>query len=123
MEEFEVGEMLLAKEDLVQKVLTKRGNFVVKIANPLDKRRIVRSTASAIGNADLGSIPSADYFYITAVETLKVVLVETPDWFKSVDTCLDDDLIIELYSEYSKFETEFRRRFRQDKFGRCGKTG
>ena len=114
-DDIKVGEQLLSPEDLKKQVTTKRGIFEIKIANPLDKKRIIRATAGAIGHAPLESIPNVDYVYANAVETLRVVIVEAPDWF-AIDNCLDDELIITLYNEYMKFETDFRRRLRGDKF-------
>lgn len=118
MESIKVGDILLGKEELTKTIATEnRGSFVVKIANPLEKKRIIRAVAAAVGEAPLTSVPASDYYYATAVETLKVVIISSPDWFKSVDDCLDDDLILKLYSEYTKFEDDFRRQLRQDRFG------
>jgi len=117
MEEVKVGEVLLSKEDLQKVIKTKRGNFVVKVADPLDKKAIIRNTAAATGNVPIDSIPVIDYSYMSAIETLKIVIVESPDWFVGVESCIDDELIMHLYNEYVKFETNFRRRLREGKIG------
>lgn len=120
-EEIKVGEILLSKEDLQKTLKTKRGNFVVKIANPLDKKLIIRNTAASIGQANVQSVTAADYYFITAMETMRIVIIESPDWFESVDTCMDDELILDLYGQYIEFEKRFRRLLRQNKFGRDSK--
>lgn len=111
-----VGELLLSPEDLQKKVPTKRGDFTIRIANPLEKQTIMRNIARALGHAPVDSITAVDYYYATAVHTIDIVVKESPDWYKGATECRDDQLITDLYNAYRDFEEDFRRRLRENKF-------
>ncbi len=121
MGDIRIGEILLSKEDLQNKVTTKRGVFVTKLPNNLEKQLITRNTAAAIGYASLESMLAEEYLLVRMVQTLKIVLVDTPDWFNTVEDCLDQDLLLELFTEHEDFVEKFRGKLRQNKFRRVGK--
>jgi hypothetical protein len=109
-----VGEVLLGKEDLTKKVTTNRGIFVMKYPSPFERQALIRNISSALNFAPLESIPGSDYMFNKAIETLKIVVTEAPDWWRGADQCMDEQFIMDLYEEYLKFEKDFRRKVRGD---------
>ena len=122
MADLRVGELLLSQDDLTKKVNTKRGIFTLKMPDPMVRKAIIRSISNAIDRAPLESIPAMDYLYVKATETLKYVVTEYPEWWEGADKCMDDDLILELYDEFLKFENDFRRRVRGNRPDGRGKS-
>ena len=111
-DETRVGDVLLKREDLTKTVNSKRGIFVLRMADPLVRKGIIRNISASLNHAALDSIPADDYFYVKAVETLRLTIIEKPDWWEGIDRCMDDDLITELYTAYLELEDGFRRLLR-----------
>jgi len=119
--EVRVGNMLLGKSDLTKKIPTNRGAFEVRIPDPLTKQQIIVDVARTLG-VPLDHVPVPDYIYTSAMCTLPKVLVSWPEWWEGVHVCYDQDLLLELYSQYREFEENFRRSLRPGGLEKDGTT-
>lgn len=113
-----LGDILLSKEDLTKTLKTKYGNFTIKIPLPREKQLIVRKVAKAIGDVKLSSIPETDYFYVTAVQSIDIYIIDAPESWIGAEDCADDEFIVDFYTKCRTFEEAFRGLLRKGKIGR-----
>jgi hypothetical protein len=99
-------------EEVTRTIKTPYGDFTVKLMTPREKILIKRQISAALGgaNASLYALTNDDIEYTRMVYTLDIVIKESPDFWQSAQECLDDKLLITLYTSYVEMEVAFREK-------------
>lgn len=115
-----VGSMVITDEDRIFEVEVKeRGKFRLKIPYPSERVAIGREISNQLGGASIVSVPPESLGRATVLATLSLVIVDSPEWFSGVYRCLDEELLSQLYSEWTEKDSEFRERLKKNQFTRA----
>jgi hypothetical protein len=116
---FIVKNMILSEDDLkIEKTyLPTKEKWILKYPLPEQQRRIARLTAGEFGGLPIDSYLATDRDIIIRDVELNE-LVEGPDSWEGVDSCLDEDLKNWLYEELQKFKREVQGKLKKNKFAK-----
>lgn len=123
--EIKIGRTILNEDDLKFTVTYKGDVFVMRHLAPYERDSVELEISRR-----LGGMPreAHDPNHVGMVEArayvnASIVKDEAPEWWKSADTCYDEDCIVELYRGLLNFKSEFRDRFKGDEPKGSGEGG
>ena len=82
--------------------------FTIQIPLPGDRATIIARIARALGGMDIKSYPPDDYEYVRMLITLNNTIVDSPKWWKGVETCASHELLQELWKHFLDSEIKFQ---------------
>ncbi len=115
--EYIVRNMKLTEEDLrvEKKYPVTKETWIIKYALPDQQRRIARMTASEFGGLAIDSFLQADQQMI--IRDIEVnELVEGPEHWDGVDSCLDEDLKNWLWEQIQKHKKDIQEKLKKNRF-------
>lgn len=116
-EDIRLGKQILSQEDISKKIIVGGEEWKVRIPTPLAKREIERLIARKVG-VPLEQMSQDAYLRIRATTFLDGVIIAHPDWWPSAEECFDEDLVMNLFNEFIKFENEFRGKLKRSGFAK-----
>lgn len=114
----QLGKQIIQEHDLKFTYDYKGEIFTMKHPAPYDKAVIEAEIVRRLGGQRRDAFPSEHVEMIESTVYVNYMVVpdESPDWFVSAWTCLDETLIQNLYARYLQFRGEFRRKLSKDGF-------
>lgn len=111
---YRLGKTVLTEDDLKIVIPYKEDTFTLKYPTPVQKTMIENEIARRLSGYPRASFSSDHLAMVEACATIDILMVkeECPDWFEGPWTCIDEDLVAELYSGYFQFRDGFRQRLR-----------
>jgi len=111
---------LLSGERITETIKTKRGVFIIALPLPRDVRIIEVTIAERLRGQPIASFTTTTIALVRAYATLDTVMVESPDWWRelqSAEDCPDDALIMNLYRRYLQFYEQVQGKIDKSRFG------
>jgi len=115
----QLGQNILAEDDLLITVQYENEEFVLKYPDPLQKSAIEVEIARRLGGFPRSTF-SQDHVIMTEAHVIidsTYVAEKCPKWFVPWK-CLDERLIMTIYNAYLSFRDEFREKLRTGKYRR-----
>jgi len=111
---YRLGKTVLTESDLKIQIPYKGDVFTLKYPTPLQKSMIENEIARRLGGYPRASFSSEHLALVEACSTIDILMIkeDCPNWFESPWTCLDEDLITELFAGYYRFRDGFREHIR-----------
>lgn len=115
--EIKVGRMVLTEDDLRFTVQYNGEVFTLKHLAPFERQAVEADIVRRLGGYPRDSHNENHVAMVEAAAYVEASIIfdESPEWFKSAWTCLDEDCIVELYRGLLRFQKEFRDRFKSNK--------
>lgn len=117
---YTVGKQILTEDDLECTVEYKGEIFTMRYANPYARSMIEAEIARHLNGMSRDVFTVEHVTTVVACSYISNLLVseKSPKWFASPWTCLDDELIGNLYAGYLSFRDEIQEKIRGDGFAR-----
>ena len=113
---YRLGKTVLTEDDLNIVIPYKGDTFVLRYPTPVQKSMIENEIARRLNGYPRSCFSQDHLGTVEACATIDTLMVrdKCPLWFDGPWTCLDDNLIAELFTGYFQFRDNFRQRLRGD---------
>lgn len=111
---YRLGKTVLTESDLKIQIPYKGEVFTLRYPTPLQKSMIENEIARRLGGYPRASFSNDHLALVEACATIDILMIkeDCPKWFESPWTCLDEDLITDLFAGYFRFRDNIRARIR-----------
>lgn len=119
-QEFKIRDMIVINDDRKKKITRNKGEtFVIKTPSPKENRVISQTLAMSYYNGlPVNSYSPDDRYIYERDATIDVLVEDSPDFWTKAEDCLDDSLKEWLYTEITKWNSEFQEKLKKNKFAK-----
>lgn len=123
--DYQLGKQVLTEQDIRIPIEYKGEIFTLQYPNPYQRTLIESEIARHLGGVARENYPLDHVTTVCACAYINSIIVqdESPKWFTSAWTCLDEELIGTLYGGYLRFRDELQGKIKKDGFARGSEGG
>jgi len=113
-----LGKQILYPKDMKFSITYKGEIFTMRYPMPFEKQQIEAEIARRLDGHPRATYSNDALMLLeaTAYVNALVIAEESPSWFTSAWTCMDEELIATLYGEYLSFRSTFRKKLQEGGF-------
>lgn len=113
--EYRLKDIRYIEQDRQKTIMLEGETFIIKALFPKDQREIARRVAIEQNGLPVSAFSVDDRYRFIRDITVDYAIVKAPDWWRSVQDCIDDALIDTLYKEIQDWTTEFQELLKKNR--------